>query len=696
MQVSLRKFLIDAGLCVLLVLLVVVIPLIYVGREQFFYAWDFRGYQQTAINQVNNLQASPTSLLRTAFDSLGDDYNALYTLPLAPLMVLLGKPEARTTYILSLALVYYLAYAVLLGLVFASMVRQQHKAAFWTGAFVAVLLPYTWTPALRGYPDTSGAIAIALATLVYLKDPRLKRWWQIVITGVCLALAVLFRRHFGYAVTAFLITLVVMALVRFFTDYKGDTRPSALRELASNLLRTGLIGLTTAVTILVLGYPFVAHVLSQNFLALYSSFETSLAALLSYYRGYYGWAAILLAIAGLVIGFSRQVFKNEAVLFVTLLGLVGFLQWVAIVRQVNPHYSLHFSFFILLGISASVWLILFFTKGYGRLAGGFILAGCLVVSSLAWFGVTGLAESPVARAWLPKDIQPLRRADYSEISRLVKYLRSKTNDDQTIYVVDSSALINADLLNSADQALYPQGRRLNILASPQVDSRDQYPLETLIEADFIVISDPLQRHLALEEQGVVSSIYDLFSSQAEITQDFSRLPAEFHLVDGIETSLYKRKRETSLAAALQTLQLIQTEVGTQPGSQSAWLVVSRSLETSVESLDSGYRLSGSIDANQPELTYLYLGPLPENRLLHGNLSLGSGCPDVQMRTLLANGAGEAHQHSLQQFSLGTENPFTISLSSSDWPYLIIDLTPASEWVGASNCSIRIDLHLPAD
>ncbi len=691
---SVPKLLINGGLFVLLIALVSSIPLVYVSRERFFYAWDFRGYQLSSINQVHNLIQSPLAPLRVALDSLGDDYNALFTVPLAPLMLLLGKYESRAVYILSLALIYFLAFACLVGLIFANLVRQRRLAAFWVGTLITILLPAAWIPTLRGYPDTGGAVAIALAILVYIKDPRLKHWWQILIIGLSLAVGTLFRRHFGYAVTAFMISIILMAGLRFMADFKRN-RKDAFQGLISDGLRIGSLGLAAILSLLIIGYPFVTHVFSQNFLQLYSSFETSLVIVVNYFGAYYGWLALLLAFTGLALGVYKQVLKTEASLFITLLALVSFAQWGLIVRQVNPHYTLHFTFIILLGISAGIWLIFFSLKGYWRTAGIAILAVYLLINGLAWFGAPRISTHPIIKALLPGEVQPLRRSDYTEISRLVKYLRSKSSADQSIYVIDSSTVLNADLLSSADQILYPHRTRLNILQPPQVDSRDFYPLDVLLEADLVVISRPLQRHLPLEEQGVVSSVYDLFIKQAEIAHDFTRLPVEFHLMDGVETSVYIRKQETPIEVALRTMQYIQGTVGNRPGSQLDWMALDNSTTIAIQPAGEGHRLIGTIDqgTDQPTLSFLYLGRIPENGIIRGNLALSTGCPDVQMIILLANGEGGYKQLTERKLYPGVDNPFVEALTSPGWPYLVLEFSPASQVPEVIICQVVTDIQL---
>jgi hypothetical protein len=129
---------------------------------------------------------------------------------------------------------------------------------------------------------------------------------------------------------------------------------------------------------------------------------------------------------------------------------------------------------------------------------------------------------------------------------------------------------------------------LNILSTPEVDSRDAYPLERLLEAQYVVVPTQLPDYssdltqlpavgewLPNQEMDVVNVVFDAFTQNWEFAQDFKRLPPQFTFEDGVVVSIYQRFRPTSLATAVRTLDAIQQKIAERPGSQGNWVILSQ-------------------------------------------------------------------------------------------------------------------------
>ncbi len=196
-----QRSLTDLSLFGILVTLVVIISLTYTSLEHTFYFWDFAMFQRDTVAQVDRSTLSYRLPIRVALNSLGDDYNKLYTLPLIPLLRLYGAYQSRSIYILSIALVYFLPYLLLIGMTGKLLIPHRPRAVFWLSILIALLVPAVWLPTLRGYPDAGGAFLLGLAVWAYLYDMEVRRWWQFPLIGISLAAAPLFRRHFLYGVT---------------------------------------------------------------------------------------------------------------------------------------------------------------------------------------------------------------------------------------------------------------------------------------------------------------------------------------------------------------------------------------------------------------------------------------------------------------------------------------------------------------
>ena len=59
---------IDVSIFLGLVILSVIIIVIYISSERFFYYWDWGGYQAVAINYASNIINHPLQTLRQIYD----------------------------------------------------------------------------------------------------------------------------------------------------------------------------------------------------------------------------------------------------------------------------------------------------------------------------------------------------------------------------------------------------------------------------------------------------------------------------------------------------------------------------------------------------------------------------------------------------------------------------------------------------
>ncbi len=230
-----RKSLADGFFLLLLVGVTVVVTSIYVSREYTFYWWDYAGYNNATVELVNSFRESPDQALRAVIESLAKEKNLLISVPLVPFLLVFG--DSRLSYILSVSLIYVLPFRLLLGAISAKLIPFDSRLVFWSTVAISLLIPMSWIPTLRGYLDTGGCVFLALAILVYLHDVKLKYWWQILLIGGSLAMAILFRRHFAYSAIAFLGAAILQVFIEFIILLKSrrDTAlpsPQSRRDTA--------------------------------------------------------------------------------------------------------------------------------------------------------------------------------------------------------------------------------------------------------------------------------------------------------------------------------------------------------------------------------------------------------------------------------------------------------------------------------
>ncbi len=636
------KRVVDGVFLLGIVLAILGLTYFYMSSERFFYYWDYGGYYGVTVNQALDFRESPLSALVQLWYSLNLDYNYVFTVLLAPFIWMWG--ESRLVYVFGVALVYQLPLMLLVSALATKLIPCCSRVVFWSTALLGFFIPVFWAPTLYGYPDAGAAALITLAVWIYWRDMDLKAWWQIGLIGFCLAVAMIFRRHFAYGGTAFLVAVTLQAGFRFLARVWQQPRQAWL-DLFTSGLRIGLIGITVLSTLAILAWPFFINALTQDYSILYSSYAQSPGELFWYYLNIYSWPVWSLALLGLFMGLFTRTLSPVHAGFVILYGTIALTQWIFMVHYISPNYTLHFTPFIVLGLTALGWTIWLNHKKRVHIAVLGLIIVYLILNTVNSLSAWQLFDN--VHSFFSSRFPPRVRNDYSEVVRLVDYLRATTSPRTPIFVASSSGWLNDDLLFKAEQALYgPEHSTLNILFSPHIDSRDYYPLEGLLRSDYVAIAEPFQYHQSVEEQDVVKVVVDAFAENWEIARDFTRLPPQFSLGNGVTVNIYQRIHPTTLATALRTYAAMQDYVGARPGNQPDWIIFSEFVPSSItKSQDSTYRIwtHASNKAEGPQSMFLYMGELPAQGEVTGTLifqddkcvgvSVGIGLLDAQSKII---------------------------------------------------------------
>ncbi|MFM8320215.1 MAG: hypothetical protein ACKOC5_04795 [Chloroflexota bacterium] len=669
-----------------------VLPYFYLRSEHIFYYWDYANFHNITQRVAGDLN---DSLLRFVIDvgvSLAKDYNYLFSLPLV--LFTCWLPLDRIGYVVRLALVSQLPYILAAGWLASLLVSEKRRLAFWLGAWTSALFPIAWAPALRGYPDVAAALMIALAIGLYLRRPTLDSRRQRLAIGLALAAAALLRRHYVYDLPAFFIAAAAAwAGALLIQRRAGQTLPlSALKRQALDLVYT----LLSAVGwLLLLGLPFVVLALMRNYGRLYASYELGVLETAGAYLAFFGWQSWLAATAGYVLALVRPGHVRRAgAAFVVVLGLVTWLVWISAVRNAATHYTLHLTVFLTLGISLLGYALMTRLSGLRRAAAGALFFAWLLCSFILSLSPAGAQLT--WQAGFAENYTPLQRADYAEVERLVGYLRQAAAGGQPVYTAASSAHLNEDLLKNAEQAIYHE-RLLNIQYVPYIDSRDYYPLERLLQADWVVLAVPPQYTLKdTAQQKVLTSVVEAFSTDWEIAGDFALQPERWQLQPDFEVQVYRRVRPTTLATAVQTYARLAAFINRRPAGQADWITLTPGAPLPQTTLRGDYRLELAAPGLDQPAAYLYVnGPVGLHAIEGRWAYQGQNCPAVRVQLEYYAPSGELLQ-SIRLLEAAAEQQAGFSQSlpaSSGQP--VLSLHPAAQLT--AGCSLQLNwnmLHTP--
>ncbi|KAM3110485.1 hypothetical protein [Phormidesmis sp. 146-33] len=665
----------------------------YISHERAFYWFDYVTYEWILDKLAVALQASPLPALRSVWRSTGSDYSDYPTLLLLPFRWVFG--DSRLVYILGVSVLYSVPFGFVLGAIATKLIRSANpRTVWWSGALIAIVTPLFWAPTLRGYVDAGAALLIAIAVWVYLQDVTLRYRWQIGAIGFLLGFTPLFRRHFAYAGIAFFAAMVIQAVIRSFTLRQQPRQ--AIRILIGNLTQIGLIGLVSVATIAILGKHFLLRVLHNDFTSLYASFEVPLTQALQFYGLSFGWVAWLLAALGFAVGLKIRVLARPATTFILLFYGILCLVWVAKVRQLTVHYTLHFTPLVILGLIAFGWTVWLTLSRSLRRIGLALFVTYLSLNALMGlapvdfldqtplrptrFGMTILPETigaPLSELFAANN-PPLRRSDYAEIARLIGDLRSKTPNGEPIYVGESSSIINPTLLMSAETILHHQ-KSLNFLSLQDVDSRDSYPLKEFLQADYIAVATPFQYNIRPEDQDLVRLVGRVFSEDWQIAQDFKQLPETYQLEKQVKVNLYQRQRSTSLNTAIATFETMKAFMGSRPGGQLDWIVTSRIPGYYLWGMNGVYNLKTNPLRPTRSSGFLYINPLPKSSAqLTGQIVYDDRqCPGIEIRLSGVDRSAQTIQIAKLDHGPAASSNFSLSIPTQNADYLLLELNNKS-------------------
>ncbi len=553
----------DVPLIVALALAVGGLACAYMSQESFVYFWDYSNFHGIAVRLADTLRADPKAAAAMFVDALANEYNLIFALPLLPVIAL--TDGSRLVYIVAVAVLYLVPYAWVIGVVCRRAFPRLGRAAQWSGTLLAIAVPPVWMTVMRGYPDVLGAAVLLAGLAVLLGDPRLERWSTVLWTAFAVAAAVAIRRHLAYASLAVLGTAALMVGLHWIETLREYGRSAALDDArGGRLLRATALPLAALAFLMVLNPFFVGMVLQNDYGSLYASYQLPPGELLKAFPHLIGRPFLAMAVFGVIVGLVRGRLRCAPMTALSVFGVMWLVLWFGLARQPAPHHVVvALPLLAIVGVlqvadllrarARPIWVQLWLASALI-----YAVAGALLVYG-PWQSAYTAVQEPTM---LFSDyLGPLKRGDFDELRQLVGALRQ---GPQPTLVGASSVLLNYDLVDRAETQLFgrQEPKRLSVLPSPQIDSRDPLPVEDLLRSSQVLVAKPFQYHLAdPSEQDVVRVIIDAVTRDWPIARDFVPDGHVFHLDGGMEVTVYRRVAPTSIEVALDTFRRVREEAG---------------------------------------------------------------------------------------------------------------------------------------
>lgn len=623
-------YLVATGALLLLQLLFVVA---YVGHEHTIYFWDHAMYYEMAQSAAMAFHNGWGTGFNELQLSLEQNYNQLFTLPSVLTFSWFG--DSRLTFILTNFFCFFLTYEISAAFVLRQVFTLNWATALCASLVTAALIPPLWLPLLEGYPDNGGAALITFAIALALGQSR--SWRTAIGLGLLLSASILLRRHFAYPALALLGTMGLFNLITLWQLPKKE-RLTFFRKM---FLFFATCGVALLGSLYLIAPDFTERMLGIDYTELYQSYKKPAFTFIAFAVSGLGACLLLAALAGGWISARQDKKLAQKLVFIGVLGLVWLVIWCAGSSMAGHHYILHIIPLLvsvgLVGLWAGLEKFTARAKEIG-IAVSLLLA--LNSAYALWFSGNGVQPNSNGMAGLfsaPRP--PVMRDDYDELVRLAKHLGDTTNNEDRIFIVGSSFVLNQDLMRRVfTHVLHDYNPAMRFIFGPEIDGEQKPPLDTFASATVYVVPTPAQYHLDPAGQTVVTASAKQFPPSASHAGLFKMDTESFKLTDNVTINIWRREGWTP-ALLRSTLTSIRTIA---PGSQQDWVMIEapRGQVIRTEDEDDGYTSAMAVlDDARPGFEMFFDMPVPGGSYRLG-MDVVSHCQNPQFTLTTTNADGK--------------------------------------------------------
>jgi hypothetical protein len=556
---------------------------------EWYPAWDQRNFYNLARGALSKIQSmfagEPNSWTLYGW-GLGSQYNMLFALPLASIVGVFG--ESWYAYGMGIAVIYGTAACLAVGAVAAILLAGYRPSivylTFAVTAVVAVTRSALWYSTIFYYPDIGDAFVLAIwliGALLLLRRPT----WQR--TGVLILLTVVvlfFRRALLFAWGDIGVGLAISAAIECWAD-RWRSYPRGKRLiLRSGALRIGYLAASAIIALGILLIPprsFLREMLSIAANSAYQNYVEEPTTIIAVMLGVMGIIPIGLSAIGYIVGAIVFRHRRFEIIGLGLGAILNIITWVAILRITSPqNWVLPGVLYLPLGIGLGVGALA------EKLRGRTLVAALGITCSVLFLSAGRLVDGAVSKIM---DISDLSSPHFLQ-GRVTRLSFHKGMEEpfkevfarlgvagpkpRTVVVVASSFIFNEAVVHSAAEALLGHEAKSYFFQwVPVIDSGDRLPVTEILDADFVLVANPLQTHLSRGFEGLTAA-RDMVVNHDVAGLDFERLgePVNF---PGFSVSIYRRVRESDDQTALTTIEALKAVVKVPGYRQPSWIEIGR-------------------------------------------------------------------------------------------------------------------------
>lgn len=503
-------------------------------KERYIRFWDFGGYWGVAIEISDLIFQQPIQTLQNLYYSINaDEYNQLIPCILALPLRVLGKDFPMYALIIYNMFISF-TYIAILGCVesLITLIDCNVKPCISALFAAIIMIPVFYLPVLLGYLDAFALLNLSLSYLIVCNFSFAKvEVKKDVLLAVSLLLSMLGRRYFSFAVLGVGIGVILMCIWQFLLA-SSENKKSFL----FNVMKNGIVIIgTMLIPLLVFFRGFLINSSKGTIFAAYSAYQSG-GMIHNYQRlvVYYGAIILFIAVIGAMYCLRRKKGLSIGIFLLSSFCISTYL-FYKVQSMGNHHYY----------ITIVPIMVFACAGGYAiyRASYGIHIFKCAMGLIAFNFIQSVIYVNPVVNLgslFTNQRIAPLIRDDIPQIQRMVNDIDELAEEGKTVYILSSSTILNDDLVRKAympDKLLAVQ----NVYVSSHVDLRDGFSGDFL-NADVILIADPVQYHLGEESQRVIGLLAEEFIEGRELSSHYSYIK-DYALEDNVTVSMYEKNRE---------------------------------------------------------------------------------------------------------------------------------------------------------
>lgn len=517
-------------------------------QNHFIYFWDYNGYWMASCNTMLSLFKDPSGTVRMVYQTiLNSDYNYILPLLVAIPLRIFGYTFSRYV-LLNFLLFLVPTWAVIVTIVWKMLLYDQPKLCAgkkqylvfgFTLFMVAAFNPFYYAM-LRGYIDVACLIPSSLAVLLFMDYDALtfnkRQVIRDILISACLLTAFLFRRFFAFFVVGYSVALFAFSLYEVIKNYGDAQWGKKVRNAVLNLL---IVGVFAVMVLLIFFRPLVERILANNYANQYVGYNAPFLTKLSSTISRLGLITVILAVVALILSLILK--KNRKLTVFCFLSSVVTIFSFYHVQNIEDHHlyiiAAEFCILMILGVYQIIGAIK--RVKYKHLAAG-VAAAVLAIGTLnCFFPSVRPVTGHIAKLY-SQEYQPMQMNDIDALHDLAEYSNNLTDGTgKHVYVCASGVILNANILQSLDLP-YSNDAIHNLNAPREVDLRDGFP-SNFLQSDYIIVTKPVQLHLAKGTQEVVRFLCEEVQNQSSpVGRHFVKLDRSFKLDGGVTAYVYEK------------------------------------------------------------------------------------------------------------------------------------------------------------